>query len=102
MRDFAQACIMATVAGVMLAGPLPASAASERGRLLYENHCVSCHESTVHIRGARKAANPAELRAFIQRWSTELKLDWREGEVSDVYEYLNSRYYRFKPWMPPR
>ncbi|MCK7583313.1 MAG: hypothetical protein MZV65_52385 [Chromatiales bacterium] len=62
-----------------LAGPLlgglwcsaPGMADTERGRLLYENHCMSCHESVLHIREKRKAANPAELRAAIERWAAE-------------------------------
>lgn len=68
---------------------------TERGRLLYENHCTSCHQSVLHIRSERKVSTPAELRAFIQRWAGELKLSWKADELNDVYQYLNSRYYRF-------
>jgi hypothetical protein len=88
-----RSCGLLFLAGVLLA--LPVSAAPERGRLLYENHCQACHVSTVHIRDQRKAASPAELRAWIQRWSGELKLDWQADELNDVYEYLNNRYYKF-------
>lgn len=72
----------------------PGFAAGDRGRLLYENHCQSCHTSTVHVREARKARTPAELRAYIARWSAELKLVWSEEEQSEVYHYLNNRYYK--------
>ena len=72
----------------------PLLAAGDRGRLLYENHCQSCHTSTVHVREARKARTPAELRAYIARWSAELKLVWSEEEQSEVYHYLNNRYYK--------
>ncbi len=74
---------------------LPASAGAERGRLLYENHCTSCHASAVHIREQRKTRSPAELRAWILRWSGELKLTWSEDELADVYQHLNNRYYKF-------
>jgi len=80
---------------VLFFSSVPAVAGAERGRLLYENHCTSCHASTVHIRDQRKTKTPAELRAWILRWSGELKLNWREDELADVYQHLNNRYYKF-------
>lgn len=88
------------ISGSLLGGLLlsPAGMAdTERGRLLYENHCMSCHESVVHIREQRKAVNPGELRGAIQRWAAELKLRWQDADVNDVYQYLNNRYYKFQP-----
>lgn len=84
-----------TLLGGMLLVSAPSSADAERGRLLYENQCTVCHESVVHIRERRKAANAAELRAFIQRWAAELKLTWSQDEMNDVFQYLNKRYYKF-------
>lgn len=81
---------------------LPAAASPERGRLLYENHCMFCHVSVVHVRSQRKAANATELRASILRWSAESKVNWQEEDVNDVYQYLNNRYYRFPPATPAR
>jgi hypothetical protein len=81
--------------GVLFFCAMPVLAGAERGRLLYENHCTSCHASTVHIRDQRKTTNPAELRAWILRWSGELKLSWGEDELADVYRHLNNRYYKF-------
>lgn len=89
-------------AGFLLALPLTASANPERGRLLYENHCQVCHTSTVHIREQRKAVTPAELRAFISRWASELKLTWGADELSDVFQYLNNRYYKFPVETPAK
>jgi mono/diheme cytochrome c family protein len=82
--------------------PVAASAAAERGRLLYENHCTSCHISTLHVREQRKSKTPAEMRAWIVRWSGELKLNWREDELADVYQYLNNRYYKFPVETPAK
>ena len=76
---------------------LPAQADTDRGRLLYENHCQVCHASTVHVRDQRKVTNPAALQGMIQRWSDQLKLNWQDTERADVYQYLNNRYYRFVP-----
>jgi len=72
-----------------------ARAADERGRLLYENHCQACHTSTVHVREARKVRTASELRAYIARWSGELKLAWGPDEQEAVFRHLSSRYYRF-------
>ena len=81
--------------GILLSYAIPASAGTERGRLLYENHCMNCHASTVHIRNQRNSKTPAEMRAWILRWSGEQKLNWSEEELADVYQYLNKRYYKF-------
>ena len=88
--------------GILLFYALTASAGAERGRLLYENHCMSCHISTLHVREQRKCKTPAEMRAMILRWSGELKLDWREDELADVYQYLNNRYYKFPVGTPTK
>lgn len=80
---------------ILFSYAIPASADAERGRLLYENHCTVCHTSTVHIRDQRKSKSPAEMRAWILRWSAELKLNWSKDELADVYQHLNDRYYKF-------
>jgi len=90
------------VAGMLAGVALSAQADTGRGRLLYENHCQACHTSTVHVREQRKAKTPAELRAYIQRWSGELKLPWTAAEVEDVYQHLNNLYYKFPVGKPAR
>jgi hypothetical protein len=93
--------ILAT--GLLPVAPGDAQAADEqRGRMLYENHCGFCHASVVHVREQHKVHNAAELRAAIQRWSSELKLKWQENDVNDVQLYLNSLYYNFAPESAPR
>ncbi|MGO9445523.1 MAG: hypothetical protein ACLPXB_12190 [Thiobacillaceae bacterium] len=68
---------------------------SSRGQLLYENHCTSCHESTVHVRDDRRVQSLTELRERVARWATYLNLHWSEMEVDDVVHYLNNRFYKF-------
>ena len=89
-------------AGMVLCGTPTAQADSERGRLLYENHCQVCHESIVHIREQRKAKTPADLRATIGRWAAERKMTWGADELADVYRFLNNRYYKFAAEKPAR
>ena len=65
-----------------------------RGHLLYENHCLSCHESQVHIRNNHKAHSLKDVQHEVMRWSEELKLPWQASEIRDVSGFLYQTYYR--------
>lgn len=74
----------------------PAGAAdSDRGRALYETRCIACHETSVHSRGKKLAANCNEIREQVSRWSRQQGGHWSDEEVEDVTLYLNERYYGF-------
>jgi len=66
-----------------------------RGKLLYENHCMSCHESMVHIRAASKAKTYEDIQYWVGRWATELKIKWSAEEIDDVVEHLNQTFYGY-------
>jgi len=53
---------------LLLLYPIATSANSERGRLLYENHCRACHESNVHIRQTQAAKSLKAVRTEVVRW----------------------------------
>lgn len=72
----------------------PANTASSRGQLLYENHCLGCHESVLHVREHRLAKSLPELHAQVVRWSSYQNLRWNREELEDVVQYLNMRHYR--------
>lgn len=72
-----------------------ASADSGRGKLLYENQCSACHESSMHVRGNHKAKSIAEIRAEVQRWSATQKLNWGPAEINDVTDYLDENFYHY-------
>ena len=67
----------------------------ERGHLLYENHCTTCHQSNIHIRKNNKAKTIHDIRYQIERWRNELNLQWSEQEIADVLSYLNQNYYHY-------
>lgn len=69
---------------------------NQRGKMLYENHCIKCHDSTVHIREKKKVTHRAELYAQINRWKSHLNLDWTQEEISEVAQYLEATYYSFE------
>ena len=66
-----------------------------RGQMLYENHCMSCHESTVYIRTKRKATNYKEVGNWVNQFADWLNLGWGDVEKQEVMQYLNERYYKY-------
>ena len=70
--------------------------APPRGQMLYENHCMVCHESIVHIRTRQAAQSLPQLRASVRHWTDYLQLQWGQDEIEDVVMHLNSHYYRFE------
>jgi len=67
---------------------------STRGQMLYENHCLSCHESQMHIRANTKVKQLSQLHYFVLIRSSELKLQWGDDERDAVTDYLNERFYK--------
>ena len=72
-----------------------AAFASERGELLYENHCQDCHGSSVHTREARLVGTIEQLRAWVISWTVHNGLDWSQAEIADITAFLNRKFYRF-------
>jgi mono/diheme cytochrome c family protein len=88
--------LLSLLTAVLLLHPLAGLADAERGRLLYENHCLSCHESNVHIRETQAARSLAAVRAAIERWQAVGNLGWGTEEVADVAAYLNATWYHYR------
>lgn len=66
-----------------------------RGKLLYENHCRTCHNKYLHNRSNSKIKSIRDLRQWVIRWSLNLKLDWKKNDIDSVTEYLNNHFYHF-------
>lgn len=71
--------------------------APDRGRLLYENHRVTCHSSKVHRRAQPLPIDRQDLRRIVAGWAKEQQLRWSEDEVTDVVDYLVRTHYRTLP-----
>lgn len=67
----------------------------DRGRLLYENHCVVCHTPKVHRRVPTLPIDMKELRQIVSAWAKGEQLGWSDEEITDVVEYLDATQYRF-------
>lgn len=66
----------------------------DRGRLLYETHCIECHTTQMHWRAQRSASDWTRLQAQVSRWQASLQLQWTPGEIDAVAGYLNETIYR--------
>jgi hypothetical protein len=69
--------------------------APSRGQLLYENHCMVCHESVVHIRSQQHVQSLPALQSQVLHWAAYMKLRWGKEETEEVVSHLNDRYYKF-------
>jgi len=69
--------------------------ASERGELLYKNHCQSCHDTDVHVRENSRVTSPEELRAWVISMVVHSELPWSQEEIADITAYLNRTIYHF-------
>jgi hypothetical protein len=56
----------------------------ERGKDLYENHCLVCHSDAIHKRKHSKVKSRESLYGWIQAWSTHAGLNWSNQEVDDT------------------
>ena len=96
--DKFEATVRAVSMVFLLMGCLPvatAGADESRGRLLYENHCASCHDKRLHEREQRLPENLGELQREVERWQQNQGLHWGREEIADVVDYLNASQYRF-------
>jgi len=96
--DKVEATVRAASMVFLLMGCLPvatAGAEESRGRILYENHCASCHDMRVHEREQRLPENLGELQREVERWQQNQGLHWGREEIADVVDYLNASQYRF-------
>jgi len=66
----------------------------DRGQLLYENHCASCHLVDLPQRKNRKVNSLTDLNKMVVRWQYHLKLGWSINDVRQVTSYLNQRFYK--------
>ena len=90
---------MRTLALLLLVCSLPAaSQEAERGRVLYETFCMTCHYERVHERPAERSLvkSLTDLRAQVARWSQRTRMRFTPQDVDDVAEYLNRSHYKLE------
>ena len=91
---------IALFAAVSLAIPAASRGAElpdlERGRALYENHCVVCHTAKVHRRVPPLPLHTDDLRFIVTLWASQQGVRWSRDDIEDVVHYLDRTYYGFQ------
>jgi mono/diheme cytochrome c family protein len=95
-RRLVAGILFVIVVASALAQPAPAS----RGALLYDTHCVVCHNTQLHWRDNRAATDWASLKSEVRRWQGQAQLRWSEDDIDEVVRHLNDRIYRFEQPLP--
>jgi mono/diheme cytochrome c family protein len=67
-----------------------------RGKLLYDTHCIACHNSEIHWLDNKAATDWASLKAQVRRWQERAHLQWSEADIVEVARYLNDTIYRYR------
>ena len=80
---------------LLFACALPAQGQDlQRGKLLYETHCATCHTEKLHGRDRTVVKSMADLRDQVVRWSKQTKRSFTLDELEDIALYLNASHYR--------
>ena len=66
----------------------------QRGRLLYETHCIACHTAQAHWRDKHIVRSWTDLLYQVSRWQKNAGQDWSSEEINDVAAYLNETFYK--------
>ena len=86
---------IASLALALLALPAQAQAQDlQRGKLLYETHCATCHTEKLHQRDKTVVKSMADLRDQVVRWAKQTKRSFTLDELEDIALYLNQSHYR--------
>ncbi len=91
-RSLSACATLVLVSGASLAqtgGP------ASRGQLLYDTHCVACHDKQVHWRASGIVTSWAGLVAQVRRWQTIETLQWTESDITQVARHLNATIYHY-------
>ena len=70
---------------------------AQRGRQLYEMHCVSCHYERIHKREPSRSLvrSLTGLRVEVARRAEQVTPRLSIEDLDDIAEYLNRSHYRF-------
>jgi len=79
----------------LLAWPAPAQDA-QRGRSLYETHCLTCHYERIHRREPSRSLvkTLAQLRLEVAQRAAGTGQRFSIEDLEDITEYLNRSHYR--------
>lgn len=70
----------------------------QRGKELYETHCLSCHYERIHRRERSRSlvASLVALRIEVARRAEFTRRSFTVEDLDDIAEFLNRSHYRFE------
>ena len=86
-----------TVLTALLTAGAPALAQdAQRGKLLYETHCLACHYERIHKRDPSRSLvkSEAQLRVEVAQRAALTKHRFTPADLDEIAEYLNRTHYR--------
>jgi hypothetical protein len=87
----ARAAAWAVVLGAAAAAAQPPVS---RGKLLYDTHCITCHNSQMHWRDKRVVRDWPGLVIQVRAWQERATLGWTEADIVEVARHLNDTIYQ--------
>ncbi|HEX7953642.1 MAG TPA: cytochrome c [Burkholderiales bacterium] len=83
------------LAGVLAVVSRSAVAADpDRGRMLHDTHCVSCHDSKIYKRDSKLGTDYETIRTQVVRWQNNVALHWNDSDIDAVTTYLGRTFYK--------
>jgi mono/diheme cytochrome c family protein len=86
--------VLLTVATTAVAFAADTDADVQRGRLLYDTHCIACHTTQAHWRDNHIVQSWADLLYQVTRMQNNAGQQWSMAEITDVAAYLNELFYK--------
>jgi cytochrome c2 len=96
-----RAITSASLCALLLAGAAQAQDV-ERGRLLYETHCATCHTERLHTRQNSIIRSYGALRAEVVKRAAMTNRRFTAEELEEIIEFLDRSHYRLDLPLPPR
>jgi len=84
---------------VLAAIALPSQAQdADRGRLLYETHCLACHYERIHARDPARSLvrSIATLKIEVGRRAEQTGQRFTIQDLDDIAEYLDRSHYKLR------
>lgn len=61
----------------------------------HDTYCIVCHGTEVYTRQSRIANDYASLREQVDRWQSNVSLNWTSTQIDMMADWLATRYYGF-------
>ncbi len=71
---------------------------AQRGKALYETHCLVCHYERIHKRDPARSLirSLAQLRLEVVQRAAQTRPSFTTDDLDDIAEYLNRTHYRLE------